>query len=659
MNELDNRPDQVPVPATQESADQVTANNTADNVQTPQADAEEVKSAPEANDTDDAHASGAQTQPEAAAQSAAPEEESADETPAQHRKYNAMNRKQLLEALREIVNAGDMEAHKDVAAIKQAYYMLLNKEALDALAVFTESGNDPADFQTQPDADEHEIKQLFATFRERRAKHLEQLELEKLRNLEVKNNVIERLRALAEDIDNVNVRFPEFQQLQQEFKAAGEVPPGNDNEVWKNYQTAVEQFYDRLKLNKELRDLDFRKNLAIKTALIEKARELGSLEDPVDAFRRLQELHDQWRQTGPVAKEKRDEIWAEFKEASTVVNKRHQDFFQNRKAEESANEERKTLLCEQVEALDLTSLHTFADWDARTKEVMAIQKEYHDTGYAPRKTNAALFARFRKACDAFFAAKSEHFKKAKDELRENLAKKEELCKRAEALIEKAQEKGALEQLQAIQQEWRTVGVVRRKHGDEIWKRFCAAADAFHDARKKHFGAQRSAENDNLKAKQAIVAELREISEESERRDVIGRIRELQDKWQQIGFVPFKHKEAINTEFRKELNRLFGAFDNRDKGQRMKKFEGDLKKMGNDGSKLGRERERLLRSIETRQAELNTIQNNMGFFNIKSSAGNSMLKDFERKIERIKNEIAQIQDKIKLLDKQEKENTPKD
>lgn len=560
----------------------------------------------------------------------------------------------MISSLKEILSSGNMEAHKEVAAIKQAYYTLINKEAMNELTAFVEAGNPADQFSATPDASEPEMKSLLSEFRERRSAYLEQKEEERRKNLEEKNRIIGELKAIADDIDNVNLHFPKFQELQQDFKNVGEVPAGSENDVWKNYQITVEQFYDRLKMNKELRDLDFKKNLEQKQALVAKAKELATLEDPIEAFRKLQDLHDQWREIGPVAKEIREEIWNEFKDASTVVNKRHQDYFQNRKETETENENKKTALCEKVEAITTDDLKTFADWDAKTKEIIDIQKEYKEIGFASRKVNGALFARFRKACDDFFSAKAEYFKKTKDEFKENLAKKEALCEKAEALMTKAEEKGAYDELQALQKEWKTVGVVRRKQGDEVWKRFCDAIDAFHAARKKHFGAQRSAEMENLKAKQEIIAKLKAISTDAERKDVIGEIRELQNEWQKIGFVPFKHKDAVNTEFREELNRLFGAFDLKENRQRMKRFEGEVRKMDGDENKIGRERDRLLRAIESRQSEIKTIENNLGFFSVKSSAGNSMLKEFERKIQKIKEDIAQIQEKIDLLDSREQQ-----
>lgn len=559
----------------------------------------------------------------------------------------------MVDALKEIVAAGDMEAHKDVAALKQAFYILHNKQLAEELDAFVSAGNSPETFSATPDENEAVFKTLLADFREKRNAFLEEKEEARRKNLEEKNRIIEELKTLAEDIDNINVHFPKFQQLQQDFKAVGEVPAGADNDIWKAYQSVVELFYDRLKMNKELRDLDFKKNLELKNALIEKAKELTEEPDPIDAFKRLQTLHEQWREIGPVAREIREEIWSQFKELSTVINKRHQDFFQARKASEQANEDAKTALCEKAEAVDMASLKSFADWDKVTKEIIEMQAEWKGIGYASKKMNTLLFNRFRKACDDFFTSKAEYFKKTKEEFRDNLAKKEALCEKAEALKDRYEDRAAYDEMVALQKEWRTVGVVRRKQGDEVWKRFCAAVDAFHDARKKLLNGRRDEETENLKAKKAVIEKLSAISEEAERKDVIGTIRELQAEWQKIGHVPFKQKDAINAEYREQLDRLYGAFDLRESRQRMRRFEGEVKKMEGDGNKLGKERDRLVRAMEARQAELKTIENNLGFFNIKSSAGNSLLKDMERKIQKIKEDISQIKEKIALLDKKEK------
>lgn len=569
------------------------------------------------------------------------------------RNYHSMTKEEMVDALKEIVAAGDMEAHKDVAALKQAFYILHNKQLAEELDAFVSAGNSPETFSATPDENEAVFKTLLADFREKRNAFLEEKEEARRKNLEEKNRIIEELKTLAEDIDNINVHFPKFQQLQQDFKAVGEVPAGADNDIWKAYQSVVELFYDRLKMNKELRDLDFKKNLELKNALIEKAKELTEEPDPIDAFKRLQTLHEQWREIGPVAREIREEIWSQFKELSTVINKRHQDFFQARKASEQANEDAKTALCEKAEAVDMASLKSFADWDKVTKEIIEMQAEWKGIGYASKKMNTLLFNRFRKACDDFFTSKAEYFKKTKEEFRDNLAKKETLCEKAEALKDRYEDRAAYDEMVALQKEWRTVGVVRRKQGDEVWKRFCAAVDAFHDARKKLLNGRRDEETENLKAKKAVIEKLSAISEEAERKDVIGTIRELQAEWQKIGHVPFKQKDAINAEYREQLDRLYGAFDLRESRQRMRRFEGEVKKMEGDGNKLGKERDRLVRAMEARQAELKTIENNLGFFNIKSSAGNSLLKDMERKIQKIKEDISQIKEKIALLDKKEK------
>ena len=579
------------------------------------------------------------------------EKESKEEKPETN--YHSMNKEELIEALKGILNEGDLEKHKEVAVIKQCYYSLMNKEVAVEMEAYVEAGNDPSTFSATPDAGEQEMKELLAEFKEKRAQHLEEKEELRKKNLEDKKAIIEKLKEIAEDIDNINLQFPVFQQLQQEFKKIGEVPPGAENDIWKSYQTAIEQFYDRLKMNKELRDLDFKKNLELKNLLIEKARALVELADPVEAFKNLQSLHEQWREIGPVAREIREEIWGSFKEASTAVNKRHQEFFQNRKANEAVNEAAKTELCEKAESVDKESMNNFKDWDEATKLILGLQQEWKTLGFASKKMNNVLFARFRKACDDFFTAKAEFFKKTKEESKENLQKKEALCERAEALVEKYQEKGSLDKIQELQKEWRTIGVVRRRQGDEVWKRFCAAIDAFYDARKKQMSGRREEENENLEIKKSIISRLKEISEDAERKEVIGTIRELQDEWQKTGHVPFKQKDAINQEYKEELDRLYGAFDIKENRQRMKRYEGELKKMEGDEGKLNREREKLLRAIESRQAELKTIENNLGFFNVKSSAGNSMLKEFERKIQKIKEEISQIQEKIDLLDKKEK------
>lgn len=576
---------------------------------------------------------------------AADEAEEARNVPDVH----SMTKEQIVAALRDILERDDMEANRDVAAFKQAFYALKVRENQALMAEFVDKGNDPAAFTAPVDELENEMRDLLADFRERRNAYLERKEEQQRLNYEEKKRVIADINALVEDIDNINLRFPKFQELQSAFKAIGEVPAGSDNELWKSYQIAVEQFYDRLKMNKELRDLDFRKNLEIKTRLLGEARALAELPDPVEAFKRLQMLHDEWKKTGPVAKELRDSIWEDFRAATTVVNKRHQDYFQNRKAEEQANEEAKSALCEEIEAIDISALKSFADWESTSRRIIEMQQRWRELGFASRRSNSKLFSRFRKACDDFFHSKADYYKEVKESLNTNLEKKRALCEKAEAMLAQADRRNAHEEMVALQAEWKAIGPVPRKRSDEVWERFSKACNAFFDARKKQSSSRRGDESANLAAKREIIETLKAISSDTPRKDVIGTLRELQDKWQAIGHVPFRMKDKLYAEFRAELDRLYGAFDAHESRRRISNYAGQLKEMEGDTPRMSRERDRLLRAIDTRRGELKTYENNMGFFNVKSQAGNSMLKDLERRISRIKEEIAQLEEKLAMLD----------
>ena len=580
------------------------------------------------------------------------EEEDAEEKAAE-KSYHQMTKEELIDALKKIVNDNELERHKEVTAIKQSYYSILNKEREKEQEEFIAAGNDVSAFSFTPDASEEEFKNLLSEFKEKRNVFLEEREEIRKKNLEAKYKIIDQIKNISEDIDTINQQFPTFQQLQLDFKAAGDIPQGSEIELWKNYQQAVEQFYDRLKVNKELRDLDFKKNLELKTQLIEKAESLASLPDVLEAFRTLQGLHEQWREIGPVARDVREEMWNRFKEASTVVNKRHQDFFQDKKENEQANEKAKTELCEKAEAIDFSNFKSYAQWDEATKAILELQAAWKELGFASRKVNNALFARFRSACDNFFTAKAEYFKKTKEESRDNLAKKEALCEKAEALATDYNKKGALDEMQALQKEWKEIGVVRRKQGDEVWKRFCAALDEFYGNRKKLFSGKKAEENANLKVKQQIIEKLKNISEDEEREDVIDTIRDLQKEWQETGHVPFKDKDEVNKAYRQELDRIFGAFDIKETRQRVRRYENELKKFAGEEGRMGRERDKLVRALEARLAEAKTIENNLGFFNVKSNAGNSMVKEMEKKIQKLKAEAEEIKEKITLLDAQEK------
>ncbi len=565
------------------------------------------------------------------------------------RRIHSMSKEELRDALKDIVDSDNMEAHKEVTAIKQAFFNLKSRENIELLDAYVEAGNDPATFSAQPDEVENELKSLYAEFKERRAAYLAAEETRRADNLEKKQEILTRMEEIAGDIDNVNTKFPEFQQLQVDFKEIKDVPATAETDIWKQFQNVVERFYDNLKINKELRDFDFKKNLEAKRALIDEAKKLESVSDPVAAFRSLQGLHDQWRAIGPVAKEIRDEIWDEFKDASTVINKRHQDYFEQRKASELANEEAKTKLCEEIETIKSDEIKTFADWNATTERIVELQKKWKEYGYASKKANTVLYNRFRKACDDFFAAKAAYFQRTKDELNSNLEKKTALCEKAEALKNSDDVKKATDEIVKLQTEWKSIGSVPRKHSDALWQRFTSACNYFFDERKRQNKERHREEQENLDRKRDIIARLSELPKDGDRREIMPKIKELQAEWQTVGFVPFKMKDKIFTEYRAVCDALYDAYNQREARQRMSNFQNRVSELKGDGNKINRERDRLIRVCESRRMELKTIENNMGFFSVKSSAGNSMLKDMENKVKRIKEDIKELEAKIALLD----------
>lgn len=565
------------------------------------------------------------------------------------RRIHSMSKEELRDALKDIVDSDNMEAHKEVTAIKQAFFNLKSRENIELLDAYVEAGNDPATFSAQPDEVENELKSLYAEFKEHRAAYLAAEEARRADNLEKKQEILTRMEEIAGDIDNVNTKFPEFQQLQVDFKEIKDVPATAETDIWKQFQNVVERFYDNLKINKELRDFDFKKNLEAKRALIDEAKKLESVSDPVAAFRLLQGLHDQWRAIGPVAKEIRDEIWDEFKDASTVINKRHQDYFEQRKASELANEEAKTKLCEEIETIKSDEIKTFADWNATTERIVELQKKWKEYGYASKKANTVLYNRFRKACDDFFAAKAAYFQRTKDELNSNLEKKTALCEKAESLKNSDDVKKATDEIVKLQTEWKSIGSVPRKHSDALWQRFTSACNYFFDERKRQNKERHREEQENLDRKRDIIARLSELPKDGDRREIMPKIKELQAEWQTVGFVPFKMKDKIFTEYRAVCDALYDAYNQREARQRMSNFQNRVSELKGDGNKINRERDRLIRVCESRRMELKTIENNMGFFSVKSSAGNSMLKDMENKVKRIKEDIKELEAKIALLD----------
>lgn len=562
--------------------------------------------------------------------------------------YAAMDKKQLVEVLQNLAQKPVNEVKEDVVRVRVAFAAIRKEELAKEKEAFIAKGNEEAAFAPAADELEEQFKSLYAEIKEKRAAYNAAQDALKAENLAKKREIISKINEIAEDADNVNRQYSTVQQLQQDFKAIGEVPSENDTEVWKSYQVAVERFYDLLKMNKELRDYDFKKNLEQKQALCAEAEALDEEADIVDAFKKLQQLHTSWREIGPVSKEIREELWTRFKNASAVINKKYQSFFEERKANEKKNAEGKEALCVKIEAISTDNLKTYAAWDEATKAIIGLQEEWKKLGFASRKVNTELFARFRKSCDEFFAKKAEFFKRMKDELAANLAKKIELCEKAEALKDSTEWKKTTDALIALQKEWKTVGPVVKKHSDAVWKRFIAACDAFFEEKKKQNVNVHSVEHENLKQKKDIIAQINSILENKETEDAPNKVRELMKKWQEVGHVPYKEKDKVYAEYKAAIDKAFEQLDMKAKKARMANFANSINQMSDTG-KVYHERERLVRAYEMKSQELKTYENNLGFFNAQSKSGNSLVKEMERKIANIKEEIAMLEQKIKLID----------
>lgn len=562
--------------------------------------------------------------------------------------YAAMDKKQLVEVLQNLAQQPVNEVKEDVVRVRVAFAAIRKEELAKEKEAFIAKGNEEAAFAPAADELEEQFKSLYAEIKEKRAAYNAAQDALKAENLAKKREIISKINEIAEDADNVNRQYSTVQQLQQDFKAIGEVPSENDTEVWKSYQVAVERFYDLLKMNKELRDYDFKKNLEQKQALCAEAEALDEEADIVDAFKKLQQLHTSWREIGPVSKEIREELWTRFKNASAVINKKYQSFFEERKAKEKKNAEGKEALCVKIEAISTDNLKTYAAWDEATKAIIGLQEEWKKLGFASRKVNTELFARFRKSCDEFFAKKAEFFKRMKDELAANLAKKIELCEKAEALKDSTEWKKTTDALIALQKEWKTVGPVVKKHSDAVWKRFIAACDAFFEEKKKQNVNVHSVEHENLKQKKDIIAQINSILENKETEDAPNKVRELMKKWQEVGHVPYKEKDKVYAEYKAAIDKAFEQLDMKAKKARMANFANSINQMSDTG-KVYHERERLVRAYEMKSQELKTYENNLGFFNAQSKSGNSLVKEMERKIANIKEEIAMLEQKIKLID----------
>ncbi len=558
-------------------------------------------------------------------------------------------KEEIIDRLRSLVEAPVETIRGEVESLKQAYYKIRRSEIDEQKKAFIEQGGSAKDFVAQEDIQEALLKDLMNAYKEKRASFLAEEEKLKASNYEAKLQLIEQLKQLSERQDDFNKLYNEFKEIQQKWKDIKLVPEEHVNDLWKEYQTCSEKFYDLIKINNQLRDYDFKKNLEMKTALCETVEKLQNEKDAVSAFHQLQKLHQQWREIGPVAKELREEIWSRFKAASTVINKRHQQHFEEIKVKEQENLQAKTALCEAVEAIDYSTLKTFKDWDKKNEEVMEWQKKWRTIGYTPKKYNAKIFERFREACTVFFTKKLEFYKSIKAEMEANLAKKKALCEKAEALKDSTEWRETTDKMIALQKEWKTIGQVNRRQADQLWKRFIAACDYFFENKNKNVSSQKSEELANLEAKKELIEKVKALDVIADK-EALATLKDYVAQWNSIGHVPFRDKDKIYKAFREATDAQFDRLKVDQQDRKMKSFRSNVNEMAGKGKgKLYSEREKLMRSYDRMKSELQTYENNIGFLSISSKGGGSLIKEMERKIEKLKEEMQIAIKKIETID----------
>ena len=577
-----------------------------------------------------------------------PAEEIVSEKPVEP--VQKLTKEEILAKLKEVVADVENVAKPEIDGLKQSFYKLHNAEQDAARKLFIENGGAAENFVPQTDCVEEEFKNIMSVIKEKRSALTAELEKQKEMNLQVKLSIIEELKELVESPDDANKSYTEFKKLQQQWNEVKLVPQAKVNELWKNYQLYVEKFYDLLKLNNEFREYDFKKNLEIKTHLCEAAEKLADEADVVSAFHQLQKLHQEFRDTGPVAKELRDEIWARFKAASTTVNRRHQQHFEALKEVEQHNLDQKTVICEIIEAIDYKELTNFASWESKTQEVIALQNKWKTIGFAPQKMNVKIFERFRKACDEFFRKKGEFFKRLKEGMNENLEKKRALCEKAEALKDSTDWKATADELTKLQKEWKTIGPVAKKYSDAVWKRFISACDYFFEQKNKATSSQRSVEQENLEQKKNIIEKLNAIDDQMDTEGATQLVRDLMKEWNGVGHVPFKEKDRIYNQYHSQIDKLFERFNISASNKKLSNFKSTISSI-QEGSPqaLYREREKLVRAFDNMKNELQTYENNLGFLTTSSKKGNSLLTEINRKVEKLKADIELVKEKIKVVD----------
>ena len=596
----------------------------------------------------------AETEAEPAAEAEEAAEPTAEqEQPAEERKTYA-TKQEVIARLQELAHGEENPTKDEVDYLKTTFYKLHFAQREAEQKAYLEAGGDPEKYVVAPDMDEETFKAEMGVVKEKRQKIFQQQEEEKLENLKKKQAIIEKIKGMVTSPEEANRNYQEFKQLQQEWKEIRLVPAEKANELWRNYQLYVEQYYDLLKLNSEAREYDFKKNLELKLRLCEAAEKLDQEEDVISAFHQLQKLHQEFRETGPVSKELREEIWTRFKAASTVINKKHQQHFENIRSKEEENLARKTELCEKVEAIAQEENKGAGDWEKHTKQIIDIQTQWKTIGFAPQKMNVKIFERFRAACDDFFAKKAEYFKSLKAKFAENAAKKQKLVEEAQALQDSTDWKSTSDKLIALQKEWKTIGMVPKKLGDQLWNDFLAACNKFFEARNAANAGTRNAERDNLARKRDIIAQLKAAAEEAGD-DLQEKVQQLVDEYQKVGHVPFKEKDKLYAEYHAVLDKLYKDLNISIARRRLDSFKSNLRQMADKGANaLDNERARLMRRYEALKQEIQTYENNLGFLNASSKKGNSLIDEMNRKVQKLKDDCELVKQKIKAIDAENQE-----
>lgn len=567
-------------------------------------------------------------------------------------KPTSLSKEEVIEKLKNLVHQEELPARAEVEALKQAFYKIRSANVEAQKAEFIEAGNNPEDFVPTPDPSEEVLKTFLGEIKEKRAARAADEERIKEENYNKKLEIIDSIKNLTESSDDFNKLYKEFKELQQKWNEISLVPQSKVKELWKSYQIYTEKFYDLIKINNEFRDYDFRKNLELKTAIIESVEKLIEDADAVSAFHQLQNFHQQWREIGPVARELREEIWDRFKEASTAINKQYQSHFEDLKGKEEENLAEKTAICETLKSIDYSVLNSFKEWDEKSKEVIELQAKWKTIGFVPKKVNNQIFEEFRALCDTFFENKSEFFKGVRDEMDDNLDKKRSLVEQAKSLKDSTDWRSTADKLIAIQKEWKTVGPVPRKYSDAIWKEFVTACDYFFDQKKKNESAQKAEELENLEAKRTIIEKIKNIDESLDASEAIAQVKALSDEWHKIGFVPFKEKDKIYKEFHQAVDAHYDRLKIDKAERRFEAFKSNMKdSLSKDNPKrlLYKERDHLMHQFNKIKADLQTYENNMNFLSFSSKGGGGLLKDINHKIDSLKQELELIVKKIEAID----------